>query len=99
MERKEYFLGLYGDCRLVCEREDIFYYYTKENQKKIRVIGKKGENSMTLSRNTKDGGFTKVGKKEIFKNVKRNISEDGSRWEGDWYNEKPFGFGSVYDGE
>ena len=27
------------------------------------------------------------------------ISEDGSRWEGDWFNEQPFGFGSVYDGE
>ena len=27
------------------------------------------------------------------------MNEDGSRWEGDWYNEKPFGFGSLFDGE
>ena len=27
------------------------------------------------------------------------LSEDGTRWEGDWFNGKPFGFGSVYDGE
>ena len=27
------------------------------------------------------------------------IGEDGSRWEGDWYDGKPFGFGSYYDGD
>ena len=36
---------------------------------------------------------------EIEKDVKKVLNEDGSRWEGDWFNEKPFGFGSVYDGE
>ena len=33
------------------------------------------------------------------KNIVKQLSDDGSRWEGDWYCEKPFGFGSYYDGE
>ena len=33
------------------------------------------------------------------KNIVKQLSDDGSRWEGDWYNEKPFGFGSLFDGE
>ena len=36
---------------------------------------------------------------EIERDVKKMLDEDGSRWEGDWYNEQPIGFGSVYDGE
>ena len=34
----------------------------------------------------------------IEKNVKEEL-DDGSRWEGDWYNQQPFGFGCYYDGE
>ena len=35
----------------------------------------------------------------IEKKVTKVLNEDGTRWEGDWFNGKPFGFGSVYDGE
>ena len=37
--------------------------------------------------------------KEIEKDAVKELKEDGSRWEGDWYTEKPFGFGSLFDGE
>ena len=36
---------------------------------------------------------------KVKKEVIKKINEDGSRWEGDWYNQQPFGFGSIYDGD
>ena len=39
-----------------------------------------------------------VGENEIERCITRLLNEDGSRWEGDWYNDKPFGFGSYFDG-
>ena len=37
--------------------------------------------------------------KIVERNVKKILNEDGSRWEGDWLNGFPFGFGSLFDGE
>ena len=37
--------------------------------------------------------------KYIDRDITIQLDEDGSRWEGNWYNERPFGFGSLFDGE
>ena len=46
-----------------------------------------------------DNIFEGIDADMIEKGVIKMLNEDGSRWEGDWHNDKPFGFGSLYDGE
>ena len=100
MERKSYFLGFGGDEKLVIEKTDLFYYYSKGANRQILLEGNGNDNSIRLLR--REPGvdeFVGVEENEIEKNVKKILNEDGSRWEGDWYNEKPFGFGSLFDGD
>ena len=100
MERKSYFLGLCGDEKLVIEKTDLFYYYSKGSFVQILLQGNRSDNSMRVFiRETGVDEFVGVEENEIEKNVKKILNEDGSRWEGDWHNEKPFGFGSLFDGE
>ena len=100
MERKSYFLGFRGDEKLVVEKTDLFSYYSKGANSQILLEGNRNDNSMRLLRRVPGvDEFVGVEENEIEKNVKKILNEDGSRWEGDWYNEKPFGFGSLFDGE
>ena len=100
MDRRSYFLSLFCNDKLVCEGDEKFYYITKVNDEFVMMECKRSDNSVTLlKRKTVVDDYAIVDENEIERSVKIAISNDGSRWEGDWYDEKPFGFGSIYDGE
>ena len=100
MERKQYFFGLFNKYELVCEESDQFHFTSKGNNEQILVEGRKSDYSMKLlKRKSSEENYVTIDENGIEKKVTRQINEDGSRWEGDWYDEKPFGFGSYYDGE
>ena len=67
------------------ENEMLLYCNIKERTMKIMV---KNKNSEPLEEVIEDE--FKKGLKDVF---------EGNTWEGDWYKEKPFGFGSYYDGD
>ena len=91
MESKSYFLGLRGDVKFVIEEDDLFHYFSKGQNRQILVEGNKKDNSMRLFiRKTSVDEFGEIEVNEMEKNVKKMLNEDGSRWEGDWYNDKPF---------
>ena len=99
MDRKYYYLGLFGKIALIWNESEKIYYtpiddgeimlICDENEKIMKVREKKG----------KDGQYMEFDENMIRHGVIKQIDEDGSRWEGDWLNEKPFGFGSLFDGE
>ena len=96
MERKCFNVGLFERTKLICEDDDRFEFFSMMNDKPIVVKGKKSDNSMKVEN---ENECLCIDDSEIEKQVIKQILEDGSRWEGDWYNEQPFGFGSIYDGE
>ena len=93
MEEKIYVLGLFGNPKLIVKDNDVFHYLIKGNNSNILLDCKISERLMKMDRNDERDCSG------IEKDVKKMLNEDGTRWEGDWYNEQPFGFGSVYDGE
>ena len=100
MEEKRYFLGLLGNYKLVIKDNHQVYYSDSVCGESMLVECSKSDNSMTLlKRRCNADVFVRIDGCEIGKGVKKMLNEDGSRWEGDWYNEKPFGFGSLFDGE
>ena len=99
MDRKTYNIGLLGKEKLICEGEDIYCYTTYCNED-VMLMCDKNEKIMKMKvRGGNEREYKEFGNEKIEKEVKKVLDEDGSRWEGDWLNEKPFGFGSVYDGE
>ena len=99
MDRKTYDIGLFGKERLVCEGTEI-YCYRIYHDKDVMLMCDKNEKIMIMKvRNEKEREYKEFYDGTIEKEVRKVLNEDGSRWEGDWYNDKPFGFGSIYDGE
>ena len=97
MERKIYFLGLTGKCKLSVEENRWVYYNDRGKNGKVLVECNTSDKSMRLCIKKVDADkFVRIDEDEIEKGVKKVLNEDGSRWEGDWYNEKPFGFGKEY---
>jgi len=100
MEGKTYGIGLRNNPKLVIEDNDILYYSeTGENVELKFEFNKRDYSTKVFVRKLEEDIFVESTKYEIIKDVKEVLSEDGTRWEGDWYNGQPFGFGSVYDGE
>ena len=76
------------------------YFQSSDTDKSIQLLCNKSEKSTTLLRKDNHASnYDYISENEIQKGVKMQLAEDGSRWEGDWYTEKPFGFGSYYDGD
>ena len=99
MDRKVYNIGLFGKERQICEGADI-YCYTTYHDEDVMLMCDNNEMIMKLKiRGENKREYKDIGDEKIEKNVIKGLDDDGSRWEGDWYNEQPFGFGSVYDGE
>ena len=100
MERKIYYLGLTGKCKLSVEENRWVYDDDRGKNGKVLVECNTSDKSMRLCIKKVDADeYDKIDEDEIEKGVKKVLNEDGSRWEGDWYNQQPFGFGSIYDGE
>ena len=97
MENKQYSLGLLKKNQLINKGNNVFEYVSVSKESNIKVICNLTDNTTTLLRKLQDeDNFIED---EIEKNVIKQISEDGSRWEGDWLNGFPFGFGSLFDGD
>ena len=100
MNGKQYTLGLKPSLKLVIDNNNIFTFTTLVNNYEMILICNKNERCMKLlKRELNSDSIVKIDDSEIERNTIKQLSEDGTRWEGDWYLEKPFGFGSVYDGE
>ena len=84
MERT-YFIGLRRDFKLKVDENDILSYEYKERK--------------IINRSKIDDVQQYINVLNSENDVVKQLDEDGSRWEGDWNNEKPFGFGGLYDGD
>ena len=81
-------------------KDDLVEYYTTNKKKTVIKLECDIEKKEMKASQSKDNvHFVSFPDEEICRNDRIVISDDGSRWEGDWYNQQPFGFGSVYDGE
>ena len=101
IEERVYLLGLFNNNELKCKKngDNELILYSRNNDKRGLLLNK-NEKSMKIVLTKENGNeLYVVDENDIEKGVVKQINENGSRWEGDWYNEKPFGFGSIYDGE
>ena len=93
MERKSYLLGLLKEA-LIIDKNVIIYNRHSADGDNLLVHFNRTDHGILIFRNN-----AIIPDESISKDVVMRISDDGSRWEGDCYNELPIGFGSVYDGE
>ena len=96
IRRKNYYVGLFGIVWLKIENTYSFTYAMKLEHR-ILVV-----NNKVMKIYNKDStvdNYIQVDESEIDRCVIKSLNEDGSRWEGDWYNRQPFGFGERYDRE
>ena len=100
MEEKIYTVGLFGNPELVIKNDNTICYYHMINKSEFMLECNLTTKSAKLFKSSsKSKPFKEIKEKEIAKSVVKQLSNDGTRWEGDWFNEQPFGFGSVYDGD
>ena len=102
MEIRKYHLGLSEKNSLQDCGNGVLIYRFRLSDDEVTLECNKNENTMRmLKRSKNEDNFEEINQNEIEKGVINKLSDDddGSRWEGDWFNGNPFGFGSVYDGE
>ena len=81
-------------------KDDLVEYYTTNKKKTvIKLECDIEKKEMKASQSKGNVHFVSFSDEEICRNDRIVISDDGSRWEGDVFNQQPFGFGSFYDGE
>ena len=99
-ERKCYPIGLYEQLRLIVDNDDMHYIYQAANTIQRNISMNISDKTLEVKKWTNGKDIDEAtGEYQIQIGVIKQIKEDGSRWEGDWYNKQPFGFGCVYDGE
>ena len=94
-----YVVGLFGSIIMEKHKDNIFHYRQIRHKENVLLVCNKDEKVLKILKMKNECNQCQEADEDIEKSVVRQISEDGSRWEGDWYNQQPFGFGSVYDGE
>ena len=100
MNIRRYHIGLFETVKLECVEDGKYYYYFKIQNEVFMLVCDIHERSMKRMKRQDGRNFAVLDvENEIERNVKHSLSDDGSRWEGDWYNGKPFGFGELYDGD
>ena len=99
MEGKTYKVGLFHDMQLMIVNNDNLCYIRVDSGDKIKVVCNKNDYSMKLYFMVDNDSFCEIDRGEVEKKVIMQTMENGSRWEGDLFNQFPFGFGSIYDGE
>ena len=81
-------------------KDNLVEYYTTNKKKTVIKLECDIETKEMKTSQSKDNvHFVSFSDEEICRNDRIVISDDGSRWEGDVFNQQPFGFGSFYDGE
>ena len=96
---REYYFGYKKQIHLI-DNDNTFIFSTIRNGGgKVKITGSKTERRVISFE--QDGKFVNIDSNSILmrKNVITQISKDGSCWEGDLYDNKPFGFGICYNGE
>jgi len=100
VEERKFQIGLFRTYSLHDNGNGILCYTINVRNYNIMLECNKNDNSTRMLKRTFFRmDFKEIDESKIEKGTIKILSEDGSRWEGDWYNEKPFGFGNVYDGE
>ena len=95
---REYFLGLQNQIELKADDNNFEYSIIKSNGNKVIFKGSISQMSVIVVEEYIDNKkFNKMC--EIVKGEEKDISEEGDRWEGDWFNGEPFGCGSFFDSE
>ena len=93
MKNRVYCIGLKASEILEYENEEIFSYSICNNGDDIIINWKNNEYNILEKQGN---SYIEISEIEITRGVVKQLNDDGSRWEGDWYNEKPFGFGTEY---
>ena len=100
MEEKIYDISLFGLYRMIVRNNDIQYIILNVPSVTKSIIMNTSEKSMKLVEVRNGQEIVEdITDNQIQKGKIKQLSTDGSRWEGDWYNKQSFGFGSIYDGE
>ena len=100
MEEKIYTINLTGNPKLVICNNNIICYLIMIKKTEFKIVCNLSTNSAKLfKRDKKSDSLEFIDIKKTTNYLVKQLREDGSRWEGDWCKEKPFGFGSFYDGE
>ena len=101
IEERVYLLGLFNNNELKCKKngDNELILYSRNNDKRGLLLNKNEKSMKIVLTKENSDEVSVVDENEIKRSVVKQIHNDGGRWEGDWYNEQPFGFGSVYDGE
>ena len=90
-----YSIGIFHNPQLIVESKCLFSYVLVDGDVEIKIKCNIKTNSITYLKRKKYKNIIV----QIRKNIIKQLNENGFRWEGDWCHEKPFGFGSVYDGD
>ena len=96
---REYYFGYKKQIHLIDNDNTFIFSTIRYGGSKVKIIGSKTEKKVISFE--QDGRYVNIDShgELLRKNVIEQILEDGSRWEGDLYDNKPFGFGCYYDGE
>lgn len=73
---KNYFIGLFGNDSIFIEKEDKFTYEKQSDNMKLVVEEK------VMKMYNRDNSI-EINENDIKRDVKKQLKEDGSRWEGD----------------
>ena len=86
------------DVKLICDEHGFYYYSMVSHSKTTLLVCNSKNNDVDLFiKYFSDSYLLRASNGVIEKSVSKQIAEDGSYWEGDWYNEQPFGYGSIFD--
>ena len=90
MDNKLYTLGFSGKSYLQCNNDGTIIIVRDVDRTKVSLICNKTTNSSRLV--VRIGKIETIIENAVKRGVIKQMSENGDRWEADWYNEQPFGF-------
>ena len=99
MDQQVYSLDIFGKTKLCCEDDTYQVYLFDKNCQVLLVIIKSSNVMILMKTSASSNQFLPINGNEIKTKQIKQLLDDGSRWEGDLYNEMPFGYGDYYDGE
>ena len=82
MNKKSYKLGLFEAVKLEVEDDGNYHYYIQIQNDWILLVCDKEEKAVRFQKRQNDNSFVSIPDDMIEKNAKKDISDDGYRWEG-----------------